>query len=159
MPKNRINVKECDPQSPCIDLNELSSYLLIPSKFVTPQQQIKIYSSRRRAEIYYSIDQSHLDHSQTQWKRPTEDQELEFFGIKHPNGRIEKFTIRRTKQDLIMFHVYVKRYDREIVTIKDLTGGNNEEKDIKPTLSRRAMQQRLTFGDLCRRDPAAARNY
>lgn len=154
----RINEKECDPQLPCIDLNELSSYLVIPSKFLVPQQQLKIYPSRRRAEIYYSIDRLYLDHIQTQYKSPIE--ELEFFGIKHPSGRIETLTIRRTKFDEDKLHVFVKRHARKEITIKKVPGGTDEEKNVKTRLNSRAIQQRLTFGDLCGRNPtSAARIY
>lgn len=149
MPNYSISEKECDPHSPCIDLSELSSYLLIPSKFIETHQRVKIYSNRKTLEIHYSILPSFFTHCQTYKKKPR--QELEFLGIIHPNGQVEEVKIKNSAFVEGIFYFYTKRRTRKIVAVKNLPGGTHEEKDIKSTLSQRIIQQRLAFDDLCGR--------
>lgn len=143
--KYTISEKECDPRSPCIDLNELSSYLIIPSKFINTHQRLK-----NKLEVHYSIFPTFFSHKQTYAKNPRK--KLEFLGIIHPNGRIEELTIKSTAFVEDIFYIYVKRRTRKRVTLKNLPGGTDEKENTQLAVSHRVIQQRLTFKELCGRN-------
>lgn len=149
MPNFSINEKECDSRLPCIDLNKFSSYLIIPTKFVKTHQRMKEYQNKRRSEVHYSTVPYFFTHDLTYSKNPREN--LEFLAIIHPSGQVEELPL--TSSDLVsgIFYFYVKQRKRRKVILKNLHGGTHEEKNTQSTLSRRVIQQRLTFNDLCGR--------
>lgn len=117
MPNDSIDEKECDLHLPCIDLHEFSSYLIIPTKFVTTHQRMKEYKNKKRVEIHYATLPYFFTHNLTYSKNPRE--ELEFLGIIHPNGQVEELPL--TNGDLVsgIFYFYVKHHKRRKVTIKN----------------------------------------
>lgn len=130
--KYSIDEKECD-DTQAVDLNEYGSYLLIPTKFIDReinvrlQERLEINKRWAYKEVVtskYEINWQNIYHQQARAKGVTFDASIHskrlFFGIVYPSGRINQVEVYRIDKTHKTLKIYTINEFMGNVTVKNL---------------------------------------